>query len=161
MMKKLILPAAIAAGFLSPTPLLAQPRWFEAGMLYCTGKGGLGYILASQKEVLCRFTPSGRNRPAEAYLGTMSKYGVDVGATGRTVMAWYVMASTRSPLPIGTLAGNYGGVSAEATAVIGAGTSVLFGGTSQTIMLQPVSVQGQSGVNVAVAVSGFQMRWAG
>lgn len=160
MMKKVVLPAAVAAVLLT-TPLLAQERWVEVGMLDCTGKGGLGLILASHKEVACRFTPTGHSGPAQAYVGSISKYGVDIGATGRTVMSWLVVAPTNSPVSAGSLSGYYVGASAEATAVIGAGANILVGGSNQSYMLQPVSVQGQAGINVAVGVSQFILRSAG
>lgn len=160
MMKTIALPMAAAAALLT-SPLLAQERWVEVGMLNCTGTGGLGLILVSHKEMTCTFTPTSYKGPSQAYAGTISKYGVDVGATGRTVLSWLVVAPTNSPVSAGSLSGNYVGASAEATAVIGAGTSVLFGGSHQTYMLQPISVQGQSGVNVAVGVSQLILRGAG
>jgi hypothetical protein len=159
MMKKLILPAAAAAALLA-TPVVAQERT-ELGMLDCTIEGGVGFIIGSKKELSCVFKPADQNRPAEAYYGTVSKFGLDVGVTGKTLMSWLVLAPTTDPLPAGALSGNYVGASAEASAAIGGGANVLIGGSSKTITLQPVSVQAQTGVNVAVGVSEFRLRMAG
>ena len=76
-------------------------------------------------------------------------------------MRWLVIAPTGNPLPAGSLAGDYVGASAEATAAIGAGANLLVGGSNQTIALQPVSVQAQTGLNLAVGVSSFRLRMAG
>jgi Protein of unknown function (DUF992) len=55
-------------------------------------------------------------------------------------------------------AGNYGGASAEATVGAGLGANVLVGGSDRTIALQPLSVQGQTGLNVAAGVTELILR---
>lgn len=159
MIARLTLTAAAAATLLA-TPVMAQQRT-ELGMLDCTIEGGAGFIIGSKKELSCIFKPADKNRPAEAYYGTVSKFGLDVGVTGKTLMKWLVLAPTNDPLPAGALSGNYVGASAEASAAIGGGANVLVGGSGKTITLQPLSVQAQTGVNVAVGVSEFALRMAG
>ena len=73
------------------------------------------------------------------------------------VMVWAVYAPTSRPA--GALAGTYGGASAEATVGAGLGANVLVGGSNRTIQLQPLSVQGQTGLNIAAGVSGIDLRW--
>jgi hypothetical protein len=158
-MKRSIFLAAAAAACLS-IPAAAQQRT-EVGLLDCTIEGGVGFIVGSQKDLTCTFTPAGGAQPAEAYVGTVTKFGLDVGVTGVTLMRWLVVAPTGTPLPAGALAGDYVGASAEATAAVGAGANVLVGGSNQTIALQPVSVQAQTGLNLAVGVSSFRLRMAG
>ena len=158
-MKRLIFLTAAAAALLA-TPAAAQQRT-EIGLLDCTIEGGAGFIVGSQKDLTCTFTPADRSQPAEAYVGTVTKFGLDVGVTGATRMSWLVIAPTGNPLPAGSLAGDYVGASAEATAAVGAGANVLVGGSNQTIVLQPVSVQAQTGLNLAVGVSSFRLRMAG
>jgi hypothetical protein len=158
-MKRSIFLAAAAAACLS-VPAAAQQRT-EVGLLDCTIEGGAGFIVGSQKDLTCTFTPAGGAQPAEAYVGTVTKFGLDVGVTGVTLMRWLVVAPTGTPLPAGALAGDYVGASAEATAAVGAGANVLVGGSNQTIALQPVSVQAQTGLNLAVGVSSFRLRMAG
>jgi len=158
MLKRMILAAASAAA-LSAAPALAQERT-ELGMLECTIEGGPGFIIGSQKELACLFKPSEQNRPAEAYVGTVTKFGLDVGVTGKTIMQWLVLAPTTDPFPAGALTGDYVGASADASAVVGGGANVLIGGSNNTITLQPVSVQAQTGLNLAVGVSSFQLKMA-
>ena len=49
----------------------------------------------------------------------------------------------------GDLAGNYGGVGANASVGVGFGGNFLVGGPENSYALQPISVQGQTGLNVA------------
>ena len=67
-------------------------------------------------------------------------------------MVWGVLAPT-SGMPHGALAGSYGGVGAEATAGAGLGANVLVGGTGRSFSLQPLSIQGQTGLNFAAGVT--------
>ena len=95
-MKRTILMAAAAAAFLT-IPAAAQQRT-EIGMLDCLIEGGAGFIVGSQKDLACTFTPADRSQPAEAYTGTVSKIGLDVGVTGPALMRWLVVAPTGNPL---------------------------------------------------------------
>ena len=67
-------------------------------------------------------------------------------------MVWGVLAPA-SGFPHGALAGTYGGVGAEATAGAGLGANLLVGGTGRSFSLQPLSVQGQAGLNFAAGVT--------
>ena len=40
---------------------------------------------------------------------------------------------------------------------VGGGANVLVGGFNKTIALQPLSVQGQTGVNLAVGIAGLSL----
>ena len=146
---------AAAALATSIGPAQAQER-VQAGRLGCDISSGIGLIIGSQRALNCSFTPS-LPGPAEFYVGTLTKFGVDIGATGGGVMVWLVYAPTS--LPAGALAGSYGGATAEATVVAGVGANVLIGGSNRTVTLQPVSFQGQSGLNVAAGVAGIDLRW--
>jgi hypothetical protein len=66
-------------------------------------------------------------------------------------MVWAVYAPTTRRF--GALAGNYSGATAEATVGAGLGANVLVGGSDRTVALQPLSVQGQAGLNVAAGVA--------
>ena len=98
--------------------------------------------------------------PAELYVGVVKKFGLDVGGTNKSVMQWLVFAPTAEAYDIGALAGNYSGVGAEATVVVGGGANLLVGGSKDTFTLQPLSVQAQTGLNVAAGVTSFQLRAA-
>lgn len=160
-MRKTMLAAAAA---LTALPLIAgsasaqqQTQRAEFGMLTCNIEGGVGFIIGSSKDMACTFEPAD-GRPAQDFVGVVNKFGLDVGVTGETVMKWLVLAPTGSQLPAAALQGNYVGASAEASAAIGVGANVLLGGDSDAFALQPVSVQGQTGVNVAIGVTDFQIR---
>jgi Protein of unknown function (DUF992) len=138
------------------SPALAQAAQVVAGTLTCKGKGTVGLILGSKQSLTCVFAPPG-NKPQQSYSATITKIGLDVGVKGASTMVWTVLFST-SDLPAGALAGKYGGVSADASIGIGGGANVLVGGSKKSIALQPLSVQGQTGLNLAVGVSGLTLK---
>ena len=141
---------AFVAVVASPVPALAQGERTKAGTLACDISGGIGLIIASHKDVTCMFTPS-QPGPREVYVGGINKFGLDIGATAGGEMVWAVYAPTTRRF--GALAGNYGGATAEATVGAGLGANVLVGGSDRTVALQPLSVQGQAGLNVAAGVA--------
>lgn len=142
---------ALAAVMGMPTTSMAQgPNRTKAGTLTCDISGGIGVIIASKKTVACMFTPA-QPGPREVYTGSISKFGLDVGATSGGEMVWSVFAPSNKIF--GALAGNYAGASAEATVGAGLGANVLVGGSNRTVALQPLSVQGQTGINLALGVS--------
>jgi len=133
----------------------AQER-VQAGSLTCDVSAGIGLIIGSQRNVSCTFTPLTPG-PIEYYTGTISKLGVDIGVTTGGVMVWLVWAPTNRPL--GALSGTYAGGTAEASVIAGIGANALIGGSNRTIALQPFSVQGQVGLNVAAGVAGLDLRY--
>jgi hypothetical protein len=126
----------------------------KVGELNCDISAGIGMIITSHKLLACTFTPAGGG-PREVYTGSITKLGVDLGATSGGVLAWSVYAPTSRQ--VAALAGHYTGASAEATVGVGAGANVLIGGSNQTITLQPLSIQGQTGINVAAGVTGLDL----
>src|SRR5215470_17917508 len=143
-----ILAAAVAAD--------AQPRRVQVGTLSCSVSAGIGLIVASQRNVNCNFQPD--NGPPEAYTGTMTRVGVDVGFTTGGAMVWGVFADTNRFA--GMLTGTYAGATAEATVAAGLGANVLIGGSNHSVALQPLSVQGQVGLNVAAGVGALELHLA-
>jgi hypothetical protein len=137
-----------------PVSANAQDRT-KVGTLTCDISGGIGLIVASKKDVTCMFTPSVAGA-REVYVGSIRKFGLDIGATTGGEMVWAVFAP--SSRRIGALAGNYVGASGEATVGAGVGANVLVGGNNRTVSLQPVSVQGQAGLNLAAGVAGLELR---
>jgi hypothetical protein len=143
---------AMAAG-ITATP--AQAQYVQAGWLACDMTGGVGVIVASQRQLSCSFT-NAAGEP-EAYQGVISRVGLDLGATAGGRLLWAVFAPS-GPNLRGALAGNYAGASVEATPGLGVGANVLFGGSDRSIALQPVSVQGQVGLSAAAGIAGLQLR---
>lgn len=120
----------------------------KIGYLDCDIGGGVGYVIGSAKEVDCTFHSTiGRER-VDHYTGAVKKLGVDLGWTNRSRLVWAVFAPTAG-YHHGSLSGLYLGATAEATIGAGVGANVLFGGTSGSIHLQPISVTGQIGLNIA------------
>lgn len=127
----------------------------RVGVLSCEVSGGAGFIFGSSKDLRCEF--EGVSGKTERYVGVIDKFGLDIGVTGPGAMSWAVLAPT-ADVRRGALAGNYVGASAEATVGVGGGANLLVGGSDETISLQPLSVQGQTGVNAALAISGLALR---
>ncbi len=147
---------AVAAAVFLPAASMAQaPNRAKVGTLTCDISGGIGLIITSKKAIACMFTPA-QPGPREVYTGAISKFGLDVGATSGGEMIWSVFAPSNKHF--GALAGNYAGGSAEVTVGAGLGANVLVGGSNRTVALQPVSVQGQTGLNLAVGVSELLLR---
>lgn len=140
------------------TLLFAAPAnagLLKLGVLDCTIDGGTSYVVTSNKGVSCTFRPSnGGDR--ESYTGVISKLGVDLGVTHQGALQWAVLAASRDYDP-GNLAGGYYGVNAEASVVTGGGANLLVGGFQHSLTLQPLSVQAQTGLNLAVAVTSMDL----
>src|SRR6516225_4863882 len=113
--------AAVAAT--ATVPAEAQPRRVQVGSLACSISAGVGMIVASQRNVNCNFQPD--NGPPEAYTGTMTIIGVDVGFTTGSAIVWGVFTDTNRFA--GMLTGTYVGATAQATAVAGVGATRSWG----------------------------------
>ena len=158
MLKKLavaISAASLAAGALALSSP-AQAQAVTAGTLTCNVASGFGFIFGSSKAVNCAFSPVGG--PPQNYAGSIDKFGVDIGYTKGGVLVWTVLAPTTSPAP-GSLAGSYGGATASATVGAGGGANVLVGGSGKTITLQPLSIEGNTGLNVAAGVAALTLTY--
>jgi Protein of unknown function (DUF992) len=155
----LMLRTIVSVGAFALAVTFAQPaaaQRIKAGVLTCDVSGGFGFIIGSSKQVFCNFSPD-QPGPPEAYVGSISKFGLDIGVTSGGVMIWAVFTGTGGYGP-GFLAGDYIGATAEATVAAGLGANVLIGGSSRTIALQPLSVSGQVGLNVAIGVAELRLQ---
>ena len=126
----------------------------KAGALTCDVKGGWGVIFGSTRDLNCSYQPA--KGKVERYTGHISKYGVDIGYSKGGVVVWAVLAPA-SDVSAGALAGNYGGATASATVGVGAGAHVLIGGSKKSITLQPVSIEGNAGLNVAAGIASLHL----
>ena len=127
----------------------AQPRRIQLGTLTCSMSASIGFVVGSQKNVNCVFRGH-TGEPDEAYTGTMTTVGLDIGITTGGVIVWTVFADTDRYA--GMLAGRYGGATAEVSIAAGLGANVLVGGSKRTVALQPLSLQGQIGLDVAAGI---------
>lgn len=154
-MKKIgIVSFAVAASLLAAAPAFAQTK-VKAGTLTCTGGAGVGLVLGSKKSYDCKYV-SVSGAYSERYSASITKIGLDVGVTNKSVIVWTVLSA--SDVRKRGLAGNYAGASADAAIGVGGGAKVLVGGSNDTIALQPVSVQGQTGLNLALGVAELSIR---
>src|SRR3954470_7535319 len=144
---------AIAALMASIASASALPS-ARAGILQCQGGQNVGFVVGSVTSLECVFQSEGR-RP-EPYIATVRRIGVDLGFTQQTQFSWAVNAPN-SRLGRGELAGNYGGVGANASIGIGGGSNFLVGGRANSVALQPISVQGQTGLNVAAGIGSLEL----
>ena len=87
-----------------------------------------------------------------------STSSADIGYTKCGVLVWTVLAPTTSPAP-GSLNGSYGGATASATVGAGVGANVLVGGSGNSISLQPLSIEGNTGLNVAAGVAALTLTY--
>lgn len=147
--------AAVACA-LSAAPAFAQDTT-RIGALECDVSAGVGIIITSSKALDCYFYRDTGN-VVEHYVGTIRRFGLDLGATGPGHLDWGVLAPTTGRAP-GELAGDYGGVGASATAGVGLGANALIGGSSRSVSLQPFSVQAQVGVDVAAGVTDMTLEY--
>ena len=142
-----VLPAVAAA----PASAAAG---IKIGVLKCRIDGGWGYILGSSKTLQCSFKPRYGRRP-EHYTGAITKIGADIGITQGSYVLWAVFAPGR--IGHGALEGHYFGATGQATVGVGAGANVLLGGFNRTISLQPLSLQIQTGLNVAGGIASLSL----
>ena len=134
----------------------AAAQRVKAGVLSCDISGGLGLIIGSQRSVQCLFTPD-RPGPQEVYTGSITRFGLDIGATAAGHMVWAVHSEFWGGAA-GALAGDYGGASGEITVAAGLGANILVGGSNRSVALQPISVQNQVGLNLAIGVAELRLR---
>jgi hypothetical protein len=123
-------------------------------LLKCYVSGGAGFIIGSTKDLDCKY--EGLDGSRDSYRGEISKFGIDIGATGKGVMYWSVLAPT-GKLGKRALAGDYGGVTAGAAVGIGAGANAMLGGSNKTVTLQPLSGQVEEGLNLAVGIAEMKL----
>jgi len=155
-MLKYALAAALSLTALSSTAYAAGP--LKLGDLTCQSEGGTGLIIASTKHLTCVFQPADASAPAETYAGTIQNIGIDLGVTGKTIVEWTVLAKDNAPYAPNSLAGSYSGVGANASFAAGLGANLLVGGTGQSFILQPLSVQVQEGVNAAIGITTLSLQ---
>jgi len=134
------------------TPAAAQSG-VKVGTLTCNVASGWGFVFGSSRALNCTFAGPGR---IEYYVGNISRFGVDIGYTAGGVLIWTVFAPTAVLAP-GSLSGGYAGGTASATVGIGLGANALIGGSGNTIALQPLSLEGQTGLNVAAGIGAMSL----
>jgi len=148
--------AATAAAITIAGAASAAPHGVKVGTLACHVSSGWGFVFGSSRDLHCEFHPS--KAGGERYEGTISKFGVDIGYTSGGELIWEVLAPS-SDLRHGALQGDYGGATAGATVGVGVGAHVLVGGLDKSIALQPLSIEGNTGLNVAAGIGAISLKF--
>jgi hypothetical protein len=158
-MRRYLILAGIAATILAAAFTNASAQQpierVRVGVLECRGGASVGLIVGSVTNLGCLLHVDGA--PEDRYVATIRKVGLDLGITQESALAWAVYAPVARLGP-GDLSGNYAGAQGSATLGVGLGANVLVGGSANSIALQPLSVQGQVGVNVAVGLESLELR---
>jgi Protein of unknown function (DUF992) len=132
----------------------AQDR-VQVGVLECRGGASIGFVVGSVTNLGCVLRVQGF--PEDRYIATIRKVGLDLGITQETALAWAVYAPVNRLGP-GDLAGEYAGAQGSASVGVGGGGNWLVGGSNNTIALQPLSLQGQVGLNIAAGLESLELR---
>ncbi len=145
--------AAMSAAMLATAP--AHAAGVKVGTLTCDVEAGWGYVLGSQKDLSCVFKSATTNQVSH-YTGDITKLGIDVGYTNAGVLVWTVIAPSSDMQP-DALEGKYAGATAGATAVVGGNLNVMIGGLDKSVTLQPLSVEGNTGLSLTAAVGAMEL----
>jgi Protein of unknown function (DUF992) len=147
--------AFVAALLTIPAFEASAQRRTNVGALACDMAPTIGLIVGSRQKISCTFTPNGGG-PVESYTGAINRLGLDLGVTAGGKMIWGVFSRT-SAIPPRSIAGTYVGASGDASLGLGVGANVLVGGSRKSISLQPLSVEGTAGINLALGVAGMKL----
>lgn len=145
--------AAVMGASMMAAP--AHAAGVKVGTLTCDVEEGWGYVLGSQKDLSCVFK-SATNGTIAHYEGDITKLGIDIGYTNAGVMVWAVVAPS-SDMRLDALEGKYAGATAGATAVVGGNLNLMVGGLDKSITLQPISIEGNSGLSVTAAIGAMEL----
>jgi hypothetical protein len=143
---------ALAASLPLASSAMAQSAT-KVGTLKCDVSAGIGLLLVEKQTMTCRFTPAQDAGPTNDYTGKIETFGVALGGVEKGHLIWGVITQTNNAPPVGALAGKYVGASADAAFGPGLGANVLVGGSGDAFALQPISVEGEIGINIAAGVT--------
>ena len=148
----------------SIAPVAAEPKTrLQAGVLECRGDGGWGIIIASKKTFECVFINL-EGKAIGRYQAVVRKFGIDLGVSGATALQWAVFGPASrvgGRYVAGALEGEYAGIGADVSLGPGIGANALIGGGTESLALQPVSIQAGSGVNIAAGVRTLVLTYTG
>lgn len=147
---KLIMAASVIGIVTSPpAPAMAGPS-VRLGVLTCDVSQGISHFVTRKETLSCTFQPDG-SAPAVNYTGVIEQYGLELGKVEQGRLVWTVAALARDKA-FSSLAGKYVGADASVAVGVGLGANALVGGIDEALALQPLSVEGETGVNFAAGV---------
>lgn len=129
---------------------------YYLGSLNCNVSGSVGLIFGSSKDLTCVFvTTIGQS---ETYTGSITRFGVDIGFTKARHVLWNVYSLGTDRVP-GALAGQFAGGQQSLTVGASAGTTGLFGGRNNEIILQSLTLSDKdTGLNFADGVAEMSLQ---
>ncbi len=136
-----------------------EKKGVKVGALTCNEASGWGLVFGSSHDLKCVFTGLEKGEKPIKFTGKIKKFGVDIGYQSNGVILWAV-ASTSEKVTPGEMAGTYVGATADVAWAAGLGANVLAGGSKKGFALQPVSVEGLTGANVAAGVAEVELKQA-
>ena len=146
-----------AVGSMAPFAAAQEKKGATVGMLRCSEASGWGLVFGSTRDLKCVFSSSEKGVAPANFTGAIKRYGIDIGYSANSVILWAVVSTSNKFTP-GDLAGTYGGVTAEVAWAVGLGANVLLGGSNKGFALQPLSVQGFNGANIAAGVAEVELK---
>ena len=152
--KRFALIAAFSLVFGSLGIASAEPN--RVGGLTCEPSPRVGLVIVSRQIIRCVFRSSDPARHL-VYSGSIRGLDFDIGAARGGTLRWVVFAPNRR-ISRRALRGNYEAADGGSVSSLGLGANVLMGGTLRTIYLQPLTVEGQIGINLAAGVSNLSIR---
>ena len=127
----------------------------QVGVLECRGGASVGFIVGSVTNLGCVLRADGM--PEDRYVATIRKVGLDIGIT-QEISAGLGRVRAGRAARTGRPSGDYVGAQGSASLGVGVGGNVLVGGSANSIALQPLSLQGQVGVNIAAGLESLELR---
>ena len=151
MMKSFALAAGLTvAAFIAP----AAAENLQVGVLQCDVAKGTSFYVEQKQTMRCVFKHT--DGTTEIYRGRIKEYGLSLGNPGPAHLVWGVFSPSKN-VAKGALAGGYGGVTAGASLGVGMGANVLIGGFKKSFTLQPLSMSGMQGTNLALGVANVSL----
>ncbi len=153
---RLMLGAAVAVAGLAMAPArpMRRPMACKVGDLTCNVASGWGFVFGSSKDLHCTFRGNGHPRALHRLdLQVRRRYRLHrrrragVGRVRALVRHARGRAARR-------LCRRHG----QATVGVGVGANVLIGGLDKSIALQPLSVEGNKGLNVAAGIGSISLK---
>jgi hypothetical protein len=150
-------PIGVAALLATLAPVSASAHG-RAGVLECKLSGDKVAIVVEERTVDCLFEDESGAPPVH-YVGSVTNVGAVIGVGGPGELAWGVVAASGASGP-GALAGDYVGAHGSFALGVGGGGSVLVGGSNDTVTLQPISVEANTGLILSAGVGHLSLRYA-
>ena len=131
----------------------------EVGVVTCTYISGskTNLLILSKAEYNCVFKHGGERDDYNGEAGI--RLGLDIQWTADAVMSYTVMASTQKDIDWShALDGTYTGGKASAAFGVGLGAAVLIGGSSDSVGLVPIAIEGSTGVGAAAGIGYLSLK---